>query len=72
MRFSADSGADSGRALIEHLVCWLLHRREREVLVPGILPYGFDAVVFCWRCDHFRGRGLQVLDLSGRPYSTPA
>jgi hypothetical protein len=48
--------------LIGHLICWLLHRREREVLVPGILPYGFDAVVFCWRCDHFRGRGLQVLD----------
>jgi hypothetical protein len=54
--------------VIEHLICWLLHRREREVLVPGILPYGFDAVVFCWRCDHFRGRGLQVLDLS-RPRS---
>jgi hypothetical protein len=50
------------------MICWLLHGREREVLVPGILPYGFDAVVFCWRCDHFRGRGLQVLDLS-RPQS---
>jgi hypothetical protein len=53
--------------VIEHLVCWLLHRREREILVPGILPYGFDAVVFCWRCDHFRGRGLQVLDLQPKP-----
>ncbi len=52
------------RNLIEYLTCWLLHRREREVLVPGVLPYGFDAVVFCWRCDHFRGCGLQVLDLS--------
>jgi len=50
--------------VIEHLVCWLLHRRQREILIPGILPYGFDAVVFCWRCDKFRGRGLQVLDLS--------
>jgi hypothetical protein len=49
-----------------HLVCWLLHRREREVLVPGVLPYGFDAVVFCWRCDHFRGSGLHVLDLARR------
>jgi hypothetical protein len=48
--------------VIGHLVCWLLHRREREILVPGILPYGFDAVVFCSRCDRFRGRGLQVLD----------
>jgi hypothetical protein len=48
--------------VVEHLICWLLHRREREVLIPGILPYGFDAVVFCWRCDRFRGRGVQVLE----------
>jgi hypothetical protein len=54
-------------AVIEHLVCWLLHHREREVLIPGVLPYGFDAVVFCWRCDRFRGRGVQVFDPTRRP-----
>jgi len=57
----------AAQKLIDHLICWVLHRREREILVPGILPYGLDAVVFCWRCDHFRGRGLQVLDLQRGP-----
>jgi hypothetical protein len=49
----------------------MLHRAEREILVPGVLPYDFDAVVFCWQCDTFRGRGLQVLDLSRREVSNP-
>jgi hypothetical protein len=43
------------------MFCWLFHRREREILIPGILPGGFDAVVFCWRCDRMRGRAVRVL-----------
>jgi hypothetical protein len=23
---------------VSFIVCWLFHRREREVLIPGILP----------------------------------
>ena len=45
-------------------ICLFLHRREREILVQGILPWGIDAVVFCWRCDRMRGRAVQVLQLS--------
>jgi len=45
------------------LTCWLFHRREREVLLAGILPWGLDAVVFCRRCDRMRGRSVQVLEL---------
>ncbi len=40
--------------------CWLFHRSSRELLVPGVLPWGLDAVVFCWRCDEFRGRAVKV------------
>jgi len=47
-----------------YIVCWLLHRRSREVLLQGILPWGIDAVVFCWRCDHMRGRAVRVLQLN--------
>ncbi len=47
-----------------YILCWLLHRREREVLLHGILPWGFDAVVFCWRCDRMRGRAVRVLQLN--------
>jgi hypothetical protein len=46
------------------ILCLLLHRREREILVQGILPWGIDAVVFCWRCDRMRGRAVKVLQLS--------
>jgi hypothetical protein len=46
------------------IVCLFLHRREREVLVQGILPWGIDAVVFCWRCDRMRGRAVKVLQLT--------
>jgi len=46
---------------MSHLICWLFHRREREVLIPGVLPADFDAVVFCWRCDRMRGRAVRVL-----------
>ena len=46
------------------LVCWLFHRRQREVLLAGTLPWGLDAVVFCWRCDRMRGRAVRVLELS--------
>ena len=45
-------------------IFWLLHRREREVLLQGILPWGIDAVVFCWRCDRMRGRAVRVLQLT--------
>ena len=48
-------------------VCWLFHRREREVLIPGILPGGIDAVVFCWRCDRMRGRAVRVLQPTALP-----
>ena len=41
-------------------VCWALHRSTRELLIPGILPWQIDAVVFCWRCDKFRGRAVRV------------
>ena len=40
--------------------CWLLHRSTRELLIPGILPWGVDDVVFCWRCDKLRGRAVKV------------
>jgi hypothetical protein len=49
------------------IVCLLLHRREREILVQGILPWGIDAVVFCWRCDRMRGRAVRVLQLNPNP-----
>jgi hypothetical protein len=50
--------------LMGYIVCWFLHRREREVLVQGVLPWGIDAVVFCWRCDRMRGRAVKVLQLN--------
>ena len=40
------------------LVCWLMHHEHREVLLPGLLPWQLDAVVFCWKCDRFRGRAV--------------
>jgi hypothetical protein len=49
---------------MSYIMCWLLHRREREVLLAGILPWGIDAVVFCWRCDRMRGRAVRVLQLN--------
>ena len=55
---------DSFFKLMGYIVCWFLHRREREVLVSGILPWGIDAVVFCWRCDRMRGRAVKVLQLN--------
>ena len=41
-------------------ICWLFHKSTRELLIPGILPWGVDDVVFCWRCDKFRGRAVKV------------
>ena len=29
---------------LHQLVCWFLHRGSRELLIPGILPFGLDAV----------------------------
>lgn len=53
---------------VHQLVCWLMHRSTRELLLPGILPFGLDAVVFCWRCDKFRGRAVRVF----RPHAFTA
>jgi hypothetical protein len=49
------------------IVCWIFHRKEREVLIPGILPGQIDAVVFCWRCDRMRGRAVRVLQPTAIP-----
>jgi len=49
------------------ITCWLFHRREREVLIPGVLPGQIDAVVFCWRCDRMRGRAVRVLQPTAIP-----
>ena len=50
--------------LMGFFICLLMHRGERETLVQGILPWGIDAVVFCWRCDRMRGRAVKVLQLT--------
>ena len=55
---------DSFVKLMGFIICLLMHRREREILVSGILPWGIDAVVFCWRCDRMRGRAVKVLQLN--------
>ena len=49
------------------ILCWLFHRQERETLIPGILPGGIDAVVFCRRCDRMRGRAVRVLQPTPMP-----
>jgi len=36
---------DSFCKLMGFIICLLMHRREREILVSGILPWGIDAVV---------------------------
>jgi hypothetical protein len=46
---------------LEQLVCMIFHYNHREVLVPGILPWNIDAVVFCWRCDRMRGKAVRVM-----------
>ena len=50
--------------LMHFIICWALHQKEREVLLGGILPWGIDAVVFCWRCDRMRGRAVRVLQMT--------
>jgi hypothetical protein len=50
--------------LMHFILCWMLHQKEREVLLKGILPGGIDAVVFCWRCDRMRGRAVRVLQMT--------
>src|SRR6266550_1759016 len=50
--------------LMHFFICWALHQKEREVLLGGILPWGIDAVVFCWRCDRMRGRAVRVLQMT--------
>jgi hypothetical protein len=45
---------------LKPLICWLLHQSSREILLPGRLPNQMDAVVFCWRCDSFRGKAVKV------------
>lgn len=48
---------------LKSLTCWLLHRKTRQILLPGVLPWQIDAVVFCSQCDHLRGRGVRVFHL---------
>jgi hypothetical protein len=45
-------------------LCLFFHQREREVLLKGVLPWGLDAVIFCWRCDRMRGRAVRVLQMN--------
>jgi hypothetical protein len=52
---------------LKAILCWLMHQNAREILLPGILPMQLDAVVFCWRCDSFRGRPVRVLHLHSHP-----
>ena len=49
---------------IHHLLCTLLHRHQREILIPGLLPWGIDAVVFCRKCDRHRGKPVRSLNPS--------
>jgi hypothetical protein len=50
---------------LEQFICWLLHQHQREILVPGLLPWNIDAVVFCWRCDRMRGKAVRVMSALG-------
>ena len=52
---------------MDRILCWLLHRHVWEILTPGILPLNIDAVVFCWKCDRCRGRGIRVLQINPQP-----
>jgi len=52
---------------VSFFICWLFHRKERETLIPGMLPGGIDAVVFCRRCDRMRGRAVRVLQPTAIP-----
>jgi len=54
----------SHAAAMHFILCFVFHQREREVLLKGVLPWGIDAVVFCWRCDRMRGRAIRVLKLT--------
>ncbi|MGH7776311.1 MAG: hypothetical protein ACREPI_03935 [Candidatus Dormibacterales bacterium] len=47
---------------LDHLLCWLRHRSDWEILVPGVLPLNLDAIAFCWHCDRCRGRGVRVFE----------
>ena len=42
------------------LICWFMHQQARKILIPGLLPWNIDAVVFCSKCDRYRGRAVQV------------
>jgi hypothetical protein len=53
---------------LERLRCWAFHTHEREVLIPGILPWNMDAVVFCWKCDRFRGRPERTVPIVAHPF----
>lgn len=57
---------------VERLRCWLMHRHQREVLIPGILPWDIDAVVFCWKCDRFRGRPETTKPITAHPFAAGA
>ncbi|HEX6488587.1 MAG TPA: hypothetical protein VF137_06910 [Candidatus Dormibacteraeota bacterium] len=49
-----------------------MHRHQREVLIPGLLPWGLDAVVFCWRCDRFRGKPESTRPITAHPFAAGA
>lgn len=50
---------------LQQLICTLLHRHQREILIPGLLPWGIDAVVFCRKCDKTRGKAVRVMNVAG-------
>jgi len=52
---------------VNHLICWLMHRRSWTILIPGLLPANIDAVAYCPTCDCGRGhRGPQRMTARAR------
>src|SRR5438067_7384133 len=50
---------------VHQMFCWLLHRKTRELLVPGILPFGLAAVLVCLASLAYIGYTLRQLPTPG-------